>query len=62
MNLPEVWAEVMPLYTLDKKIGSGTYGTVVGAKCKQSGQPVAIKHIKDFSLYDYDCCKLIREI
>jgi mitogen-activated protein kinase 1/3 len=23
---------------------------------------VAIKHIKDFSLYDYDCCKLIREI
>jgi mitogen-activated protein kinase 1/3 len=34
----------------------------VGATCKITKQEVAIKHIKDFSLYDYDCCKLIREI
>jgi serine/threonine protein kinase len=52
----------MPHYTIEKKIGSGTYGTVIGAKCKISKVQVAIKHIKDFSLYDYDCCKVIREI
>jgi mitogen-activated protein kinase 1/3 len=62
LNLPEIWSEVLPYYNLDKKLGAGTYGTVVGATCKSSGQCVAIKHIKDFSLYDYDCCKLIREI
>ena len=62
LRLPEVWTEVMPFYVIDQKIGSGTYGTVVSAKCKQSNQAVAIKHIKDFSLYDYDCCKVIREI
>jgi len=62
LNLPEIWTEVMPYYTLDRKLGAGTYGTVVGAKCKKTAQQVAIKHIKDFSLYDYDCCKLIREI
>jgi hypothetical protein len=33
LSLPEIWVEVMPYYTLDKKLGSGTYGTVVGAKC-----------------------------
>lgn len=62
LQLPDVWTEVMPLYTIERRLGAGTYGTVVGAKCRQSGQQVAIKHIKDFSLYDYDCCKLIREI
>lgn len=62
LGLPDVWTEVMPYYTIERKLGSGTYGTVVGAKCKQSNQVVAIKHIKDFSLYDYDCCKLIREV
>ena len=36
LSLPEIWTEVMPLYILDKKLGAGTYGTVVGAKCKES--------------------------
>ena len=52
----------MPYYTLGKKLGAGTYGTVMGAKCKISGLEVAIKHISDFSKYDYDCCKIIREV
>ena len=62
LNLPAVWTDVLPHYKLTRKIGSGTYGTVVGASCKVTGEKVAIKHIKDFSLYEYDCCKLIREI
>jgi len=38
LSLPEIWTEVMPYYTLDRKLGAGTYGTVVGAKCKKSSQ------------------------
>jgi hypothetical protein len=34
LQLPEVWVEVLPFYSIDKKLGAGTYGTVVSAKCK----------------------------
>lgn len=35
---------------------------MIKANCKSTGQDVAIKLIKDFQKYDYDCCKVIREI
>jgi serine/threonine protein kinase len=62
LNLGPIWSEVMGQYQLLKTVGKGTYGTVVSAKCRISGQKVAIKHIKDFKKYDYDICKVLREI
>ena len=62
MNLPEVWTHVLDHYELISKIGSGTFGTVASARCIRTGELVAIKHVTGFAKYEYDCCKLIREI
>ena len=62
MNLPPVWLAVFDDYKIKNQIGQGSFGVVVGAKCKATGQKVAIKHVSNFRGYDYDCCKLIREI
>jgi serine/threonine protein kinase len=54
--------EVTKDYNIIKKIGKGSFGTVVEAQCRQTGLTVAIKCIEGFSKYDYDCVKLVREI
>jgi|NorSeaMetagenome_1021524.scaffolds.fasta_scaffold877588_1 serine/threonine protein kinase len=54
--------EVTQDYQILKKIGKGSFGTVVEAKCRQTGITVAIKCIEGFAEYDYDCVKLVREI
>ena len=43
-------------------MGEGSYGTVIKGFCRNSGVQVAIKLIKNFTRYDYDCVKLVREI
>lgn len=62
LKLSNVWLEVLDHYELKSYLGKGSFGTVMKAECKVSGQIVAIKHLTDFSKYDYDCCKVIREI
>ena len=62
LNLPPVWLHVMDQYQIMQEIGQGSFGSVIKANCKSTGQDVAIKLIKDFQKYDYDCCKVIREI
>jgi hypothetical protein len=59
---PSIWDEVATFYLIEQKIGSGTYGTVFAGKSKKTGQQVAIKHISNFARYEYDACKIIREI
>jgi serine/threonine protein kinase len=49
-------------YLIEHKIGTGSYGHVYAAKCKKTGVKVAIKHIQNFSKYEYDSCKIVREI
>ena len=56
------WKEVHYQYSVTEKIGAGSYGEVYKATCLLSGQTVAIKHMKGFGKYDYDCVKLVREV
>ena len=53
LDLPPVWDTVKPYYSLKKKLGAGSYGEVVKAKCKMTKQEVAIKYITDFADDDY---------
>ena len=62
LKLPSIWKEVTGLYKLQCWMGEGSYGTVIKGLCRNSGVQVAIKLIKGFTKYDYDCVKLVREI
>jgi serine/threonine protein kinase len=48
LGLSPVWLNVMGQYQLIQEIGQGSFGSVIKANCKSSGQDVAIKLIKDF--------------
>lgn len=62
LNLPKIWTEVTGLYKLLSYIGEGSYGMVIKGHCRRTETPVAIKLVQNFTKYDYDCVKLIREI
>lgn len=62
LNLPKIWTEVTGLYKLVSFVGEGSYGIVIKGHCRRTETPVAIKLIQNFTKYDYDCVKLIREI
>lgn len=55
----------MNRYTLTKKLGDGTYGSVVKAVNRQTGEEVAVKKMKKlFTRYlrlDFVCADRIRE-
>ncbi|KAJ1486956.1 kinase-like domain-containing protein [Baffinella frigidus] len=51
----------MNRYTLAKKLGDGTYGDVLRAVNKQSGEVVAIKRMKR-KYYSWDECMNLREV
>jgi hypothetical protein len=36
LGLPPIWAEVKRYYKLEKILGEGSYGTVIGGKCRVS--------------------------
>ena len=62
LNLPPIWNDVTHLYKLLSFIGEGSYGTVIKGYCRNTETPVAIKLVSNFTKYEYDCVKLIREI
>ena len=49
-------------YKLLEELGKGSFGTVVKAKDRKTGQKVAIKLMKDVSKSSYSLRKLLREI
>ena len=53
-----MWNEVQGQYKLLGFIGEGSYGTVLQAKCRATGEKVAIKLIKGFC----DCHKRARQL
>ena len=57
-----VWTHMSAEYTVLGTLGKGSYGEVVQAVCKLTGEVVAIKYINDLGYCDYDLVKLIREI
>lgn len=52
----------MTEYEFIKLIGMGSYGEVVQAKHRATGQIVAIKLIEDLFKNSYDSKKIVREI
>ena len=46
LNLNPIWDKVSDNYTLEKHLGTGSYGDVLKARCKSSGDTVAIKLIR----------------
>ena len=49
-------------YKLLEELGKGSFGTVVKAKNRETGQKVAIKLMRDISKSSYSLRKLLREI
>ena len=49
-------------YQIERKIGKGSYGTVVAARDRGSGEPVAIKHIDRVFLDTADAVRTVREL
>ena len=45
-GLNPIWDKVTGDYTLEKHLGTGSYGDVMKARCKSSGDEVAIKLIR----------------
>ena len=62
LGLKKIWMNVIKDYELVQHLGQGSFGLVVEGKCRVSQRPVAIKLISNFSQYEYDCVKVIREI
>ena len=63
LGLPIVWKTAFEHgYTLDSKVGSGTFGIVVKARSPVTGGDVVIKLIQNFSDYDYTSVKVVREL
>jgi len=62
LDLPPIWCEVTHNYKLICFMGEGSYGTVIKGYCRTTNAPVAIKLVQNFSKWEYDCVKIIREI
>lgn len=62
LGLSSVWGPLIQDYDIHEQVGSGSFGLVCRATCRYSNRSVAIKLIKEFSKYEYDCVKVSREI
>jgi len=54
--------EVNGKYTVEKVVGSGSYGQVAKAKCVKTGQKVAIKKMDNIFDDEIDCKRILREV
>jgi serine/threonine protein kinase len=45
LKLDDIWVTAFTNYKLKKVLGVGSYGKVVEAICKTTGNPVAIKFV-----------------
>jgi|TARA_B110001450_G_C17528093_1_gene443468 serine/threonine protein kinase len=61
-TLSPTWKYAQNDYELIKLIGIGSYGEVVHAKSRATGQEVAIKLINGAFKNSYDTKKIVREI
>ena len=61
-TLSPTWKFAQNDYELIKLIGVGSYGEVVHAKSRATGQEVAIKLIDGLFKHSYDSKKIVREI
>lgn len=61
-TLSSTWKYALNDYELIKLIGIGSYGEVVQAKCRKTGQEVAIKLIDGLFKHSYDSKKIVREV
>ena len=61
VDLSKEWEQVFKKYAFIKKLGQGSFGTVIKAKNIQTGQKVAIKLIKCLD-HQYSVRKVFREI
>lgn len=62
LSLSKVWDRCKSNYLLLKVLGTGTYGQVVKAKDKKTGEIVAIKLIRDVYGNEYETIKVLREM
>ena len=60
--MDDKWDSVTDKYTIQGVLGSGSYGTVVEAIHKDSGETVAIKLITKINKTSYTARKVLREI
>lgn len=60
--LPSIWTEIEPKYQILDFVGQGSFGQVVKAQNKSTGQIVAIKLIQDIFSNHYNAKKVVREI
>jgi len=61
-TLSSTWKYALVDYELIQLIGIGSYGEVVHAKSKATGQEVAIKLIDGLFKSNYDSKKIVREV
>ena len=61
-NLGSEWKTVLDWYEIKEIVGAGSYGSVVKASCKFTGEIVAIKMVQNFTEHSYQLVKIIREI
>jgi len=61
-SLKSQWVDVRGKYKITQILGKGTFGTVVKAVDRKSGQLVAIKLIDDLISSSYASRKVLREV
>ena len=62
LKLSKIWKYVEEYYDVLEYIGSGSFGQVIKAQAKDTGEIFAIKLIKNVFADTYHCKKVLREV